>query len=138
MSAAVSFVIGNNAPSWTSCISTPWIREAWLSTIVDHVKPAPPSDHFAHITHDHDIDPHPSPPSTAFIASGVSSSPMEMAGLAWEACDALQFAATHPEVKHLHFFADNTAALKTIFDPKPMAGQMAVSLKLLVYTHNIV
>ncbi|KAF8177260.1 hypothetical protein K438DRAFT_1503005, partial [Mycena galopus ATCC 62051] len=43
----------------------------------------------------------------------------EMAGLAWAAHDALQYAEAHPEVKHFHFFADNTAALKAIFDPKP-------------------
>ncbi|KAF8148972.1 hypothetical protein K438DRAFT_1438013, partial [Mycena galopus ATCC 62051] len=43
----------------------------------------------------------------------------EMAGLAWAVHDALQYAEAHPEVKHFHFFADNTAALKAIFDPKP-------------------
>lgn len=48
----------------------------------------------------------------------------EMAGLVWAACDALQYAGEHPEVKHVHFFADNTAALRSIFDPKPTAGQV--------------
>jgi hypothetical protein len=47
----------------------------------------------------------------------------EMAGLAWAASDAVNFASTHSEVRHLHFFADNTAALGAIFDPRPAPGQ---------------
>jgi ribonuclease HI len=49
----------------------------------------------------------------------------EMAGLAWAASEALdlQYANAHPEVRHIHFFADNTAALAAIFDPKPAARQ---------------
>lgn len=44
----------------------------------------------------------------------------ETAGLAW----ALTSADSHPGVRHLHFFADNTAALAAILDPKRAAGQM--------------
>jgi hypothetical protein len=47
----------------------------------------------------------------------------EMAGLAWAACDAVEYATRHDEIRHLHFFADNTSALKNIFDPKTKAGQ---------------
>jgi hypothetical protein len=48
----------------------------------------------------------------------------EMAGLAWTASDALQYADAHPDVVHIHFFADNTAALAAIFESKPAAGQV--------------
>ncbi|KAI4293606.1 hypothetical protein K525DRAFT_214464, partial [Schizophyllum commune Loenen D] len=40
---------------------------------------------------------------------------------------AAQFATNYirenPQIRHLHFFADNTAAIGTIFDPRPHAGQ---------------
>lgn len=37
--------------------------------------------------------------------------------------DALAFVGAHPVIRHLHFYADNTAALGAIFDPKAKAGQ---------------
>ncbi|KDQ49862.1 hypothetical protein JAAARDRAFT_63487 [Jaapia argillacea MUCL 33604] len=46
-----------------------------------------------------------------------------MAALMWAARDAVKYAETHSEVKHLHFFADNSAAVRAIFEPKLRRGQ---------------
>ncbi|KAJ7685937.1 hypothetical protein B0H17DRAFT_1137277 [Mycena rosella] len=32
---------------------------------------------------------------------------VEMAGLAWAACNALTYTGSHSQIRHLHFFADN-------------------------------
>ncbi|KAL1665956.1 RnaseH domain, transposon factor [Schizophyllum commune] len=36
---------------------------------------------------------------------------------------ATNFARDHPQIRHIHFFADKTSAIGTIFDPRPHAGQ---------------
>lgn len=48
----------------------------------------------------------------------------EMTALAWAANDATHFVKTNgPNIKHLHFSADNTAAISTIFDPQARSSQ---------------
>ncbi|KAI0916052.1 hypothetical protein AcV5_010469 [Taiwanofungus camphoratus] len=48
----------------------------------------------------------------------------ELAGLSWAARDvATYIRETDPGIKHLHFYADNTSAIKTIFEPKAGPGQ---------------
>ncbi|KAK0203621.1 RnaseH domain, transposon factor [Desarmillaria ectypa] len=46
-----------------------------------------------------------------------------MTALAMGATRATNHAKENEEVKHLHFFADNTSAIKEIFDPVPRTGQ---------------
>lgn len=46
-----------------------------------------------------------------------------MAGLMYAASDSIHYANNHSEVKHLHFYADNTSALQSILEPKIDAGQ---------------
>ena len=48
----------------------------------------------------------------------------EMAALMLGAYRAVQFANRNNDINHIWFFADNTAAIGTIFDPKPRAGQL--------------
>ncbi|CAK5283362.1 unnamed protein product [Mycena citricolor] len=48
----------------------------------------------------------------------------EMAGLWLAAGITTAMATTHTNIKHLHFYANNTSALATIFDPKPQARQL--------------
>lgn len=47
----------------------------------------------------------------------------EIEGLRWGAVDAVAYARRHPEVKHIHIFADNTSALGNAFDPGTCPGQ---------------
>ncbi|CAK5266371.1 unnamed protein product, partial [Mycena citricolor] len=47
----------------------------------------------------------------------------EMAALCLAAGAMTSMARAEPNIRHLHLYADNTAALMTIFDPKPRAGQ---------------
>ncbi|GBE87945.1 hypothetical protein SCP_1201710 [Sparassis crispa] len=48
----------------------------------------------------------------------------ELAGLAWAARDATHYIhTTNHAVQHLHFYADNTSAISTIFEPKTGPGQ---------------
>jgi ribonuclease HI len=47
----------------------------------------------------------------------------EMAGLMMGSKMATRFARRNPEIKHIHFFADNASAVKCIFVPKPQPGQ---------------
>ena len=37
---------------------------------------------------------------------------------------ATRFARTRPEITHIHFFVDNSAAVRAIFDPKPSSSQI--------------
>ncbi|KDQ55098.1 hypothetical protein JAAARDRAFT_60073 [Jaapia argillacea MUCL 33604] len=46
-----------------------------------------------------------------------------MVALMWAAHDAIKYAETHPKVKHLHFFADNSATVQAVFEPKLRGGQ---------------
>ncbi|KAF7343444.1 putative RNA-directed DNA polymerase from transposon BS [Mycena venus] len=48
----------------------------------------------------------------------------ELAGLLFGASKAVAMAENDPRIKQIHFFADNTSAIKTIFDPKPRSGQL--------------
>ncbi|KAF7330237.1 RnaseH domain transposon factor [Mycena venus] len=48
----------------------------------------------------------------------------ELAGLLLGASKAMALARNDPRIKHIHIFADNTSAIKTIFDPKPRSGQL--------------
>ncbi|KAJ7679796.1 hypothetical protein B0H14DRAFT_2173861, partial [Mycena olivaceomarginata] len=48
----------------------------------------------------------------------------ELAGLLFGASKAIALAAENPQIKCIHFFADNTSAIQTILDPKPRAGQL--------------
>jgi ribonuclease HI len=48
----------------------------------------------------------------------------ELAGLYLGACKAIRIAEEDNDIDHLHFFADNTAAISTICDPKPRPGQL--------------
>ncbi|KAJ6572054.1 hypothetical protein B0H19DRAFT_872895, partial [Mycena capillaripes] len=43
----------------------------------------------------------------------------ELAGLLFGASKALALTKENPQIKEIHFFADNTSAIQTIFDPKP-------------------
>jgi hypothetical protein len=47
----------------------------------------------------------------------------EMEALALAAGRVERLTKDNEAVRHLHFFADNTAAIATICDPKPRAGQ---------------
>lgn len=47
----------------------------------------------------------------------------EMAALAMGATKAMNHAKGDEEVKHIHFLADNTSAIDTIFDPRPKPRQ---------------
>ena len=51
----------------------------------------------------------------------------EMAGLMMGVKIAVDYARSHAQIKHLHFYTDNSAAIKAIFDPKPRSGQHYVS-----------
>ncbi|RDB17330.1 hypothetical protein Hypma_001787 [Hypsizygus marmoreus] len=48
---------------------------------------------------------------------------MDPTGLVWAAREATRFALQCPEVKHLHIYADNTAAVTSVFEPKSTPGQ---------------
>lgn len=48
----------------------------------------------------------------------------ELAALTIGAHRAVQYARSHNEITHIWFFADNTSAIGTAFDPKPRAGQL--------------
>ncbi|KAF8143729.1 hypothetical protein K438DRAFT_1633013, partial [Mycena galopus ATCC 62051] len=48
----------------------------------------------------------------------------EVAALALAAGRATSLAEEDPSIRHLHFFANNTAVIATIFDPKPRSGQL--------------
>jgi hypothetical protein len=43
----------------------------------------------------------------------------KMAGLALGARAATDFIKKNPQIAHIHFYADNSAAIGTILDPKP-------------------
>jgi len=45
------------------------------------------------------------------------------AGLMLGAKIAVDYARSHAQIKHLHFYTDNSAAVKAIFDLKPRSGQ---------------
>ncbi|RDB27809.1 putative RNA-directed DNA polymerase from transposon BS [Hypsizygus marmoreus] len=47
----------------------------------------------------------------------------ELTGLVWAAREATKFAHHHPEIKHIHIYADNTAAVTSVFEPKTAPGQ---------------
>ncbi|KAJ7472331.1 hypothetical protein B0H11DRAFT_2282882 [Mycena galericulata] len=51
----------------------PVVRDAWLSTLGNTVRPVP--QHFAHAAVSPDVDPGPSPPSPTLTASSFSSTP---------------------------------------------------------------
>ncbi|GBE87429.1 hypothetical protein SCP_1101050 [Sparassis crispa] len=49
----------------------------------------------------------------------------ELVGLSWAACDATHYIQmTNPAINHLHFYADNTSTISTIFEPMSGPGQM--------------
>ena len=48
----------------------------------------------------------------------------ELTGLLMGARGASKFLEDHPDVKHVHIFADKTAAINAIFNPLPRAGQL--------------
>ena len=47
----------------------------------------------------------------------------ELAGLLIGAREALRYQKDNPVIKHLHFFADNSSAIRAIFNPSNKAGQ---------------
>ena len=47
----------------------------------------------------------------------------EMAALMMAATQAVEYSNNHNEIQHIHFFSDSTAAVSSIFDPKPQSGQ---------------
>ncbi len=47
----------------------------------------------------------------------------ELAGLLIGAKEAIRYQKDNPTIKHLHFFADNSAAVRAIFNPNNKAGQ---------------
>ncbi|PPQ83048.1 hypothetical protein CVT25_005209, partial [Psilocybe cyanescens] len=49
----------------------------------------------------------------------------EMAGLMMAATQATNYIEANPDhrIRHIHFFADNSAAVQSIFDPKPRSAQ---------------
>lgn len=47
----------------------------------------------------------------------------EMAALAMGINLATNFAADNPTISHIHFFADNSSAASSIFNPRPSSGQ---------------
>jgi len=49
---------------------------------------------------------------------------VEMAGLMLGVKLASSFTTSHPEITQLHYFVDNAAVAKAIFDPKPQPGQL--------------
>ncbi|KAL1740942.1 RnaseH domain, transposon factor [Schizophyllum fasciatum] len=42
-----------------------------------------------------------------------------MVGLHWGLQDAIHYIQTHPHIKHIHIYANNTSAVSAIFDPLP-------------------
>ncbi|CAA7267947.1 unnamed protein product [Cyclocybe aegerita] len=48
----------------------------------------------------------------------------EMAGLMMGARMAVKYARSHPQINNIYFFADNTAGVRAIFNPKPRTGQL--------------
>lgn len=57
----------------------------------------------------------------------------EMAVLTMGATKVMNHASEDGKVKHLHFFADNTSAIETVFDPMPRMGQSFT----IVFHHQI-
>ncbi len=47
----------------------------------------------------------------------------ELAALAMGAATAVKYCSTHPEITHIHFFADNTSAVGAAFDMSSKPGQ---------------
>ncbi len=60
----------------------------------------------------------------------------EMAALAMGATKATHHAKEDGEVKHLHFFADNTSAIEAIFDPTPRTGQTYAIISTAVFGNS--
>lgn len=47
----------------------------------------------------------------------------ELVGLTQATKAATEYTRTHEQVRHIHIFADNTAAVTSIYEPKPTPGQ---------------